>query len=287
MKVLVTGVNGQLGYDVIRELKKRGVACLGADKDDFDIVDFDSTNKFITEYNPDAVIHCAAYTAVDQAEIDRDSCYAVNVTGTQNIANSCRKIGSTLIFISSDYVFPGVGEQFYKTTDETGPLNYYGQTKVIAENVIRKILNNYFIIRTSWAFGINGTNFVKTILRLAMENSQLNVIADQIGSPTYTVDLSQLICNMLETDKYGIYHATNEGVCSWAEFASEIIKLTDLSTKINFVSSNQYKTIAKRPLNSRLSKNSLTKNGFKHLPDWHDALRRYMKELKIKYEYKL
>lgn len=279
MKILVTGAAGQLGYDVIKELKQRNINCLGADLAEFDITDFAATNAFITAYHPDAVIHCSAYTAVDKAEDNREICQAVNVQGTENIAKVCKNIGAKMIYISTDYVFPGTGEKYYEVDDQTGPLSVYGQTKLDGENVVRTTVDKYFIVRISWVFSKNGNNFVKTMLRLGKERQEINVVCDQIGSPTYTADLAPLLCDMVVTEKYGIYHATNEGMCSWAEFAEEIFRQAGYSTKVNLILTSEYPTRAVRPLNSRMSKSSLSEAGFTRLPSWQDAIGRYLNEL--------
>ena len=279
MKVLVTGIGGQLGYDVMKVLHHRNIDCLGADLAEFDITDFVATEKFIKEYNPDAVIHCSAYTAVDKAEDNRDICYNVNVNGTKNIATVCKSIDAKMIYISTDYVFPGKGDGFYEVNDQTSPINVYGQTKLAGEYAVKDYISKYFIVRISWVFGFNGNNFIKTMLRLGTEKKELNVVRDQVGSSTYTADLAVLLCDMIITDKYGVYHATNEGACSWAEFAEEIFKQADLKVKVNYISSDDYQTKAKRPKNSRLSKSELEKNGFEKLPSWQDALKRYLLEL--------
>lgn len=280
MKILVTGASGQLGYDVLKELQRRNIECLGAGSQQFDITDFAAAHKFIADYCPDAVIHCSAYTAVDKAEGDIECCRSVNALGTENIARICHEIAAKMIYISTDYVFPGMGEQFYEVDDETGPTNVYGLTKLEGERVVQKILAKYFIVRISWVFGYNGNNFVKTMLKLGESHMELNVVADQIGSPTYTADLAPLLCAMVETDKYGIYHATNGGICSWAEFAKEIFAQAKIPMKINPVPASEYTTRAARPFNSRLSKEKLIQNGFQKLPNWQDALARYLQELK-------
>lgn len=279
MKILVTGASGQLGYDVLKELQRRNIECLGAGSQQFDITDFAAAHKFIADYCPDAVIHCSAYTAVDKAEGDIECCRSVNALGTENIARICHEIAAKMIYISTDYVFPGTGEQFYEVDDETGPTNVYGLTKLEGEQALRQILKEYFIVRISWVFGCSGNNFVKTMLKLGKTHSELNVVADQIGSPTYTADLALLLCDMAVTDKYGIYHATNEGVCSWAEFAREIFSQAGMQVKVNPISTSEYSTRAVRPYNSRMSKDKLVKNGFAKLPSWQDALARYLQEL--------
>jgi dTDP-4-dehydrorhamnose reductase len=279
MKVLVTGINGQLGHDVMAELERRHIECIGAGRQQFDITDYEAVREFITAVRPDAVIHCSAYTAVDKAESNADACYQANAVGPENIAKVCKAIDAKMVYISTDYVFPGTGEQFYKVDDLTGPINVYGKTKLAGEQAVQRILTKYFIVRISWVFGKNGNNFVKTMLRLGKEREKLTVVADQVGSPTYTADLAPLLCDMVATDKYGVYHATNEGVCSWAEFAAEIMQQAGLGCKIMPISTSDYPTPAKRPLNSRMSKDKLVVCGFKQLPTWQDALSRYLKEL--------
>lgn len=279
MKVLVTGVKGQLGYDVMKVLEARNMECLGADIEDFDITDAQATSVVIKNYHPDAVIHCSAYTAVDKAEDNAELCRAVNVQGTRNIAAACREIDAKMIYISTDYVFPGTGGHEYEIDDPTGPLGVYGQTKLEGEHAVRELLAKHFIVRISWVFGISGNNFVKTMLRLGKERSEVNVVCDQIGSPAYTADLALLLCDMVVTGKYGTYHATNEGYCSWAEFAQEIFRQAGYAAKVNFIPTSEYPTRAKRPLNSRMSKKSLDEAGFSRLPDWKDAVKRYLGEI--------
>ena len=281
MKILVTGYNGQLGYDVIKELHSRGIDCLGADKDDFDITNEKETLKAITEYSPSAVIHCAAYTAVDRAEDDEETCRRVNVDGSKNIALACASLGCKMVYISTDYVYGGKGETPFEPSSPTAPCNVYGKTKLEGEKQVQKYCKKSFIVRTSWVFGINGGNFVKTMLRLSESHDTLTVVSDQIGSPTYTPDLARLICDMVVTEKYGIYHGTNEGCCSWAEFAAEIMKSAGKDTKIIPILTKDYKCAAERPLNSRLSKKCLDDAGFERLPTWQNALERYMKELDL------
>lgn len=276
MKILVTGANGQLGYDVVRELQKHNIECFGATRQDFDIIDFKATKDFIFNYLPDVVIHCAAYTAVDKAEDERELCYKVNVSATKNIAEICKKIDAKMLYISTDYVFDGTKEGFYEIDDKPNPINVYGETKLLGEEAVQKILDKYFIVRISWVFGEHGNNFVKTMLRLGAEKKELNVVADQYGSPTYTVDLVPLLVEMIKTEKYGIYHATNEGVCTWAEFAEMIFEVAKMDVKVNCITTSEYPTKAKRPLNSKLSKICLEKNFYK-LPLWISALKRYIK----------
>lgn len=280
MKVLVTGFKGQLGYDVVKHLNQRRVACRGVDIDDFDLTQAESVHAYIKAYAPDVVVHCAAYTAVDRAEEDQDTCYAVNVNGTKYIAQACRELDATMVYISTDYVFDGEGDRPYQPDDQKDPKGYYGLTKSLGEDQVTSILSRYFIIRTAWVFGKNGNNFVKTMLRLGSERDVLRVVADQYGSPTYTDDLARLICDMIATDKYGTYHATNEGFCNWYEFAIEIMKAGGLSAKVEPVSSLEYPTKAVRPKNSRLSKDKIEAQGFSRLPTWQDALTRYIEELR-------
>ncbi len=287
MKVLVTGVNGQLGYDVKNELEKRGCEVVGVDIDEMDITDKGSVDSVVSTVKPDAVIHCAAWTAVDLAE-DEDKIEKVrlvNAVGTQNIADACKANDCKLMYISTDYVFDGMGTRPWEPDDERNPLNVYGQTKCEGELAIENTVEKYFIVRIQWVFGINGKNFVKTMLELGKNHNKLTVVYDQIGSPTYTFDLARLLADMIETDKYGRYHATNEGFCSWYEFACEIFKLASKyderykNIEVTPVDSSAYPAKAKRPSNSRMSKEKLTQNGFKRLPAWKDALERYLKEI--------
>ena len=277
----MTGVGGQLGYDVRKVLDDRSIENKGVDLADFDITDAEATRSYIINYHPDAVIHCSAWTAVDKAEDEIDKVRAVNTEGPRNIASACKEINAKMLYISTDYVFPGTGKHFYEPDDSTGPLSVYGITKLGGELAVKELLDQYFIVRISWVFGKNGSNFVKTMLRLAETKHELNVVCDQIGSPTYTADLAPLLCDMIVTDKYGIYHATNEGICSWAEFAEEIFRLAGKDVKVNRVPTSEYPTRAVRPLNSRMSKDKLEQAGFERLPHWKDALCRYFEELKI------
>ena len=280
MKVLVTGVKGQLGYDVVNELEKRDIEAVGVDIDEMDITDAESVNKVIKEANPDAVIHCAAYTAVDAAEDNVEICRKVNRDGTQNIANVCKELECKMIYISTDYVFDGQGTRPWEPDDKQTPLNVYGQTKYEGELAVSNTLDKYFIVRIAWVFGVNGKNFIKTMLNLSKTRTEVNVVNDQFGSPTYTYDLARLLVDMVLTDRYGFYHATNEGIISWYEFAVAIFKAAGIDMKVNPVSSAEYPAKAKRPSNSRMSKEKLSENGFKRLPSWQDALERYIKALK-------
>lgn len=279
MRVLVTGYNGQLGYDVVKELRSRLIECRGVDRSDFDITNREQTVDYICGYSPDAVVHCAAYTAVDKAEDDEENCRWVNTDGTENIAVACERLNAKMLYVSTDYVYGGAGDKPFEPGDATDPKNVYGRTKLDGETAMRKHVSKYFVVRTSWVFGINGNNFVKTMLRLGAERDELNVVDDQIGSPTYTPDLARLICDLIETDRYGIYHGTNEGFCSWAEFAAEIMRLGGRKAHVNPVESSQYPVRAERPHNSRLSKKCLDNAGIKRLPEWQDALKRFLKEL--------
>ena len=216
MKVFVTGASGQLGYDVCKELETRHIEYRGVSSKELDITDSNAVHRELVAYHSDAVIHCAAYTKVDLAEDEPEKCWAVNVDGTRNIAEVCRELGTKMVYISTDYVFPGTGDRFYEPTDPVGPVNTYGRSKLAGELAVQSLLDKYFIVRISWVFGKNGNNFVKTMLRLAETRTELNVVCDQIGSPTYTADLAPLLCNMVQTEKYGVYHATNEGTYSWA-----------------------------------------------------------------------
>lgn len=277
MKVFVTGVKGQLGFDVVNELEKRGHEAIGADIDEMDITDEESVNRVIKAAAPDAVIHCAAYTAVDAAEDNLELCRNVNARGTEHIARVCRELDIKMMYISTDYVFNGQGTRPWEPDDKREPLNVYGQTKYEGELSVEKNLTKYFIVRIAWVFGVNGKNFIKTMLNLGQTHDKLTVVADQVGSPTYTYDLARLLADMIETEKYGRYHATNEGLCSWYEFACEIFKQAGMKVSVEPVTSDQYPSKAKRPMNSRMNKDKLEENGFVRLPSWQDALKRYLK----------
>lgn len=279
MKVLVTGVKGQLGYDVMAELAKRNIEAIGVDIDEMDITDKISVEKVIGEAAPDVVVHCAAYTAVDAAEDNEALCRRVNADGTRNIAEVCKKLDCKMVYISTDYVFDGQGTRPWEPDDERHPLNVYGQTKYEGELAVQENLSKYFIVRIAWVFGKNGKNFVKTMLKLAETHDKLTVVNDQFGSPTYTYDLARLLVDMIQTDKYGIYHAANEGICTWYEFACEIFRQAGVKIEVTPVPASEYPAKAKRPENSRLDKSKLTENGFERLPSWQDALGRYLKEI--------
>ena len=266
MKVLVTGVKGQLGFDVMRELSKRGIEGVGVDIDEMDITDFESVDSVITEAAPDAVIHCAAWTAVDAAEDEdkREKVRLVNVGGPRNIAKVCKKLDIKMLQISTDYVFDGQGERPWEPDDPTGPVSVYGTTKRDGENAVMELLDKFFIVRIAWAFGINGNNFVKTMLRVAKTHDTLTVVNDQWGSPTYTYDLARLLVDMIQTDKYGIYHATNEGFINWYQFATAIFKEAGVNVTVKPVTTAEYGiSKAARPFNSRMSKDKLEACGFK------------------------
>lgn len=294
MKVFVTGVGGQLGYDVMNELKKRGIDCIGSDiiekSDDnyvqLDITDKTAVDKALSEIHPNAVIHCAAWTAVDAAEDEENKAkvYAVNVTGTRNIAEVCKNLDCKMIYISTDYVFNGQGtEPWSADCKEFAPLNYYGQTKLEGEKAVAELLKKFFIVRIAWVFGLNGKNFIKTMINVGKKYDTVRVVSDQIGTPTYTYDLARLLVDMVQTEKYGYYHATNEGgFISWYDFCCEIYKQYGLDTKVIPVSTAEYgMSKAARPFNSRLDKSKLIEVGFEPLPDWRDAVKRYLEEAKL------
>lgn len=281
MKVFVTGVKGQLGYDVVNELEKRGHTAIGVDIEDLDITDAAAVDKMITEAEPEAVIHCAAWTAVDAAEDNEEKCRQVNVNGTENIAKVCKKLNCKMMYISTDYIFDGKGTRPWEPDDPvTTPLNVYGQTKYEGELAVRNNVEKFFIVRIAWVFG-KGKNFIKTMLNLGKNHDHLTVVNDQYGTPTYTYDLARLLVDMIETDKYGNYHATNEGsYITWYDFACEIFRQAGMDVDVEPVSSAQYAAKAKRPENSRMNKQKLVDNGFEPLPDWKDALRRYLEIIK-------
>lgn len=302
MKVLVTGIAGQLGHDVMNELHKRGYEGVGSDiapkysgADDgtavtkMDYVQMDITNseevtETIKKVNPDVVVHCAAWTAVDLAEEkeNKEKVMAINVGGTENIAKVCKELDCKMVYISTDYVFDGYGTRpWEEDCKDYAPLNVYGESKLMGEKVVSLNLEKYFIVRIAWVFGVNGNNFIRTMLNVGKKFDTLKVVNDQIGTPTYTYDLSRLLVDMIETDKYGYYHATNEGgYISWYDFACEIFKQAGYKTKVNPVTTEEYGVSkARRPFNSRLNKTKLVDNGFTPLPDWKDALNRYLKEI--------
>lgn len=285
MKVLITGSTGQLGYDVVKQATMLDWEVTGVGSSDLDITNADEVRKYVETLKPEVIIHCAAYTAVDLAEDKKEEAYNVNVNGTLNLCNAAKEIDCKFLYISTDYVFEGSGEDPFQVQDFTNPIGYYGETKLKGEQVAQELLEKFFVVRISWVFGLNGNNFVKTMIRLGGERQELNIVSDQIGSPTYTVDLAELIVSMVQTEKYGIYHATNEGYCSWADFAEAIFTEAELNVKVNRISSDEFPTKARRPANSRLDKSQLEINGFKRLSKWNDALKRYIKELKSEGEF--
>lgn len=290
-KIMVTGVNGQLGYDVVRELKSRHYTnVIAIDIDDLDITNEMDVKNFVFKHKPDIIMHNAAWTAVDKAEEFPDKVYSVNALGVKYLTEATKETDAKFMYISTDYVFDGKGETPFEVNSQKKGLSIYGKTKSQGEDFVIANLKKYWIIRISWVFGENGNNFIKTMLRLAKNGkTELNIVSDQIGSPTYTSDLAKLMCDMIETNKYGIYHATNEGFCSWCEFAKYIFEVAGYSNiKVNPVTTEEYKRLnpnqADRPLNSRLSKKSLIDNGFDLLPSWQDATKRFIEILKKKGE---
>ena len=279
MKVLVTGAKGQLGTDLMNELAKRGIEGIGVDVQEMDITDAEACRRVIKNSGADAVIHCAAYTAVDAAEDNVELCRRINGEGTRNVAQACKEADVKLMYISTDYVFDGQGTRPWEPDDERHPLNVYGQTKYEGELAVEELSDKYFIVRIAWVFGVAGKNFIKTMLRLGKERGAVSVVDDQIGSPTYTYDLARLLVDMIQTDKYGRYHATNEGLCSWYEFAKEIFRQAGMDVPVTPVSSDAFPAKATRPSNSRLNKDKLSENGFERLPAWQDALGRFLKEI--------
>lgn len=281
MRILVTGAKGQLGHDVVNEMLKRGLTPVGVDVEEMDITDKAACDRVITEADVDAVIHCAAYTAVDAAEDNVELCRKVNADGTRNIAEVCKKLDIKMMYISTDYVFNGQGTRPWEPDDHREPLNIYGQTKYEGELAVEELVKKFFTVRIAWVFGVNGKNFIKTMLRIGKEKGAATVVDDQIGSPTYTYDLARLLVDMIQTDKYGRYHATNEGLCSWYEFACEIFRQAGMDhVSVTPVPSSEYPASkAKRPMNSRISKDKLEQNGFTRLPAWQDAVARYLKEI--------
>ena len=281
MKILVTGYKGQLGYDVVNEATSRGIEAVGVDIDEMDITNQKQVNTVIKSGNYDAVVHCAAWTAVDKAEEPElyDTVIKVNATGTKYIADVCEELDIPMMYFSTDYVFDGEGTTPWNEYEERHPLNVYGLSKAQGEEFVEK-LKKHFIIRIAWVFGKNGNNFIKTMLRLGKERGAVSVVNDQIGNPTYTYDLAKLVVDMIQTDKYGKYHATNSGdFISWYDFACEIFKQAGMDVKVTPVDSNQFPAKAKRPKNSRMNQTELDKNGFNRLPAWQDALGRYLKEI--------
>ncbi len=274
--VVVSGSKGQLGGDVCSVLEKKGVPFIGIDVDTLDITDEKSVENFFSDNKVSCFIHCAAYTAVDKAESEKDLCMAVNYKGTENIAKQCEKHGAKMLYVSTDYVFGGMGDEPFEVDAPKKPLNIYGESKYLGEKAVEELCSKHFIVRTSWVFGEKNTNFIATMLRLGESRAEVNVVCDQIGSPTYSRHLAELICEISESEKYGTYHGTNEGFCSWSDLAVKAFELAQKKVKVNPIKTQQYPTPARRPLNSRLSKKSLDENGFGRLPEWEDAVKEYL-----------
>ncbi|MGL5717107.1 MAG: dTDP-4-dehydrorhamnose reductase [Paraclostridium sp.] len=276
MKVLVTGISGQLGYDVVKELSKRNHEAIGVDRNIMDLSNSSQIKTCIESVSPEAIIHCGAYTAVDKAEDEKDLCRQINALAVRDIAKCAKALDIPMIYISTDYVFDGSKDGEYVEDDIPCPINVYGKTKYEGEVYVKEILDKYYIVRISWVFGENGNNFIDTMLRLAKDRDTLSVIDNQVGSPTYTKDLAVLLVDMIETNKYGIYHATNEGFCSWYDFAKQIFNIANVNIKVDPIKSYEYPSKANRPLNSRMSKQKLVANGFKSLRNWKDSVKDYL-----------
>ncbi|MEH7274651.1 dTDP-4-dehydrorhamnose reductase [Neobacillus vireti] len=278
MKVVVTGAAGQLGQDVLLELERKNHQAFGADRLQLDITKEEDVLAYISEVKPDVILHCAAYTNVDAAEENEDAAYQVNAAGTEYLAKAAKQVDAKLLYVSTDYVFDGTASKPYEVDEPTKPLGAYGRTKLAGEQLLQKHLDEFFIVRTAWVFGVYGNNFVKTMIRLGKERGEVGVVHDQVGSPTYTADLAQFMVELMETDKYGIYHATNSGICSWYEFAVEIFKQADLKVTVNPLTSDQFPRPAARPKYSVLSKKMIEKQGLRPLRDWKEALAAYLAE---------
>ncbi|MGG7619628.1 dTDP-4-dehydrorhamnose reductase [Bacillus coreaensis] len=279
MLVLVTGISGQLGFDVVKELKSKGHEAVGVDRSVLDITDESAVSNYVKNLQPEAIIHCAAYTNVDAAETDQEGAYKVNALGTKYLAEAAKEVDAKMIYVSTDYVFDGAGTEPYEVDHPTKPLGVYGETKLAGEKLLQETLDKFYIVRTAWVYGINGNNFVKTMLKLAQDRKELGVVYDQVGSPTYTVDLARFLVELVESEKYGVYHASNEGVCSWHEFAVEIFHQAGLDIKVNPLTSDEFPRPAARPKYSVLSKKKIIEQGFTPLRDWKEALQDYLKEL--------
>ncbi len=279
MKVMITGATGMLGQDVVKELTARGHQCLGVSSADFDLQDAQDVKEAVRRFMPEAIVHCAAYTAVDRAESEPDQCMAVNAMGTLNLVRAALMVGARLVYISTDYVFDGSGDMPHEAEEKPRPLNVYGLSKLQGEEAVRSLMTKYFILRTSWVFGTGGRSFVSTMTRLGQAQAAARVVEDQLGAPTYTCDLAQLIADMIVTDRYGTYHAANEGCCSFAGLARAVMQLTGSRCRVQGITTAEYPSAARRPLNSRLSMRSLDDAGFRRLPIWEDALRRYFIQL--------
>lgn len=274
--IIVTGAKGQLGSDVCDLLKKQGLPFIGIDKQELDITDKSAVEDFFNKNKADALIHCAAYVAVDKAEDEKELCFLINEEGTRNLALSCKEHKIKMLYVSTDYVFSGEGEEEFEPDAKKAPLNTYGLSKLRGEEAVSEILDRYFIVRTSWVFGEKNTNFIATMLKLSLTRDEISVVNDQIGSPTYSKDLAALLCQMIKSEKYGIYHGTNEGFCSWYELAEKTFLVAGKAVNVKPVTSDAFPTKATRPKNSRLSKGCLDKNGFTRLPSWENAVERYL-----------
>lgn len=284
LKFMVTGVNGQLGHDVMAQLKEMDLDVIAPKRDEFDLTNSDQVKKYIIKEKPDIIIHCAAYTAVDKAEDEKDLCYSVNVEGTRTLAEASKEINAKVVYISTEYVFDGLEQDPHSEEKETNPINYYGYTKEQGEKIVRELIDKHFVVRTSWVYGLNGNNFVRTMLRLTESRNEINVVSDQIGTPTYTKDLAEFIVDLIHTKEYGTYHGVNEGYCSWYEFAKVIFEKCGIDMTVNPITTEEYPTRAKRPLNSRLSKENTEKAGIDKMPHWEDSLARFIEELKSQEE---
>ncbi|MFZ3590405.1 dTDP-4-dehydrorhamnose reductase [Bacillus sp. DJP31] len=278
MKVVVTGANGQLGQDVVKVLTEQKHVVIAADRSQLDITSKEAVYAFMEQVKPDAIIHCAAYTNVDKAEEDQEAAHLVNALGTKYLAQAANQVGSKMVYVSTDYVFNGEASVPYEVDHPTSPLGVYGETKLAGEEFLQEHLERFFIVRTAWVYGVYGNNFVKTMLRLGKERGEVGVVHDQVGSPTYTVDLARFLVELMESEKYGTYHASNEGVCSWYEFAVEIFKQARLDVKVNPLTTEQFPRPAARPKYSVLSKDRINKEGFTPLRNWQDALAVYLDE---------
>ena len=279
MRIIVTGVGGQLGTDVVKELEQQKHQVLGVGHKELDITDESKVKEVLDGFKPEAIIHCAAYTAVDAAEEDTETAFRVNVLGTRYLAQGCQKHNAKLIYISTDYVFSGDGDQPWEVTDSLAPCNQYGKTKMLGEKEVMGQINSYFIVRTSWVIGATGKNFVKTMLTLGRTREEISVVNDQYGSPTFTKDLARLLAQMVVTKKYGIYHACNQGCCTWYELAKKVFELTEIPIHLKAITSDDYPMKAIRPKNSRLSLQALKDNGFQLLPNWEVSLKEYLNEI--------
>jgi dTDP-4-dehydrorhamnose reductase/dTDP-4-dehydrorhamnose 3,5-epimerase len=279
LKFMVTGVNGQLGHDMVLQLKGNNLDVVAPRREELDLTNEDQVKTYIRKEKPDVIIHCAAYTAVDKAEDEKELCYLVNVNGTRTVAEAAKEINAKVVYVSTDYVFDGLGQEPHYEDKETNPINHYGYTKEQGEKIIRELIDKHFVVRTSWVYGLTGNNFVRTMLKLAESRNEINVVSDQIGAPTYTKDLAAFIVDLVQSNKHGTYHGANEGYCSWHEFAISIFEKSGIDMKVNPISSDDYPTKAKRPLNSRLSKENTDKAGIDRMPHWEDALTRFIKEL--------